>query len=63
MDPLPGQETVEWDFARMRVDYLLPSSDWEVLDSGVVWPEGGAALDRVEAASRHRLVWVDLALR
>ena len=63
VDPLPGQETVEWDFARMRVDYLLPSSDWEVLDSGVVWPEGGAALDRVEAASRHRLGWVDLALR
>lgn len=50
-DPVPGN---------MRVDYVLPSSDWRILDSGVYWPLGEAG-DVAEAASRHRLVWVDLA--
>jgi hypothetical protein len=41
----------------LRVDYVLPSADWTVLDSGVHWP---ADDETVTAASRHRLVWVDL---
>lgn len=36
----------------LRVDYALPSSGLEVLDSGLAWPGGDA---------RHALVWVDLA--
>ncbi|MCK7594150.1 endonuclease/exonuclease/phosphatase family protein [Lysobacter sp. CAU 1642] len=44
----------------MRVDYVLPSVDFEVVASGVFWPTG----DQPEAAwldcSDHRLVWVDL---
>jgi len=57
-------DTVDWPrVGRMRVDYVLPSSDLRVLDSGVFWPapdQPGYA-DAL-AASRHRLVWVDLAL-
>ncbi|WP_171173002.1 endonuclease/exonuclease/phosphatase family protein [Ruegeria sp. HKCCD8929] len=55
-------DTVEWEGAgRLRVDYVLPSADWQVTGSGVYWPAPGedghaAAL----GASRHRLVWVDL---
>lgn len=49
-DPVPGN---------MRVDYVLPSSHWRVLGSGVHWPTGKAG-ETVHAASRHRLVWVDL---
>lgn len=57
-------DTVDWDEpdpGNLRVDYVLPSSDWTVTGSGVYWPEP----DRPEAetvarASRHRLVWVDL---
>ena len=41
----------------LRVDYVLPSADWTVLNSGVHWPVGD---ETVTVASRHRLVWVDL---
>ncbi|MAC79484.1 MAG: endonuclease [Rhodobacteraceae bacterium] len=59
----PAQDTVEWSFGRLRVDYVLPSTDWQVLGSGVVWPGRGDPLRMsVETASRHRLVWVDLDL-
>ena len=59
-----GTDTVEWDgIGRLRVDYVLPAPDWHVLGSGVLWPgPEDPFLEVVEAASRHRLVWVDLAL-
>ena len=55
-------DTVDWpDTAgrpgNMRVDYVLPSSDLLVVDSGVHWPTDGAS----DAASTHHLVWVDIA--
>ncbi|WP_299947516.1 endonuclease/exonuclease/phosphatase family protein [uncultured Ruegeria sp.] len=64
-DPSPTNSegvstTVHWKgVGEMRVDYTLPSADWQVLDSGVYWPALPARAI-VEAASRHRLVWVDL---
>lgn len=61
----PGLDTVEWDGpGRLRVDYVLPSSDLDVVDAGVHWPAAddpdGSSL--VEEAGRHRLVWVDIDL-
>ncbi|MGZ2259357.1 endonuclease/exonuclease/phosphatase family protein [Roseobacter sp. A03A-229] len=51
-DPVPGN---------LRVDYVLPSADWQVLDAGVFWPDPESALGQtVIEASRHRLVWVDI---
>ncbi len=49
----------------VRVDYLLPSSDLTVSGGGVFWPDPdedaeGAAL--AEAASDHRMVWIDVVL-
>ena len=47
----------------IRIDYVLPSKDLRVLGGGVFWPapeedpEGHAL---AEAASDHRLVWIDL---
>ncbi|MBI6628668.1 endonuclease/exonuclease/phosphatase family protein [Pontibaca salina] len=57
-------DTVDWPkVGRLRVDYVLPSSDWRVRDAGVFWPAPGEpGHDIALAASRHRLVWVDLAL-
>ncbi len=63
-DPRPasqdgGTATVEWENAgQMRVDYVLPSAGLRVLDAGVLWsrPDQKTA----SAASRHRLVWVDI---
>lgn len=65
-DPRPastqaGTNTVEWNSARrMRVDYLLPSADLRVTASGVAWPDASASA--ATRASRHRLVWIDIAL-
>lgn len=57
-------DTVDWSrVGRLRVDYVLPSADWQVQGSGVFWPAPGQdGHDMALAASRHRLVWVDLAL-
>jgi endonuclease/exonuclease/phosphatase family metal-dependent hydrolase len=65
-DPQPrssqsGTDTVDWGKdRRMRVDYLLPSRDLQVVASGVDWPDSPE--DAAAQASRHRLVWVDIAL-
>jgi hypothetical protein len=63
----PALDTTLWPDGpgkpgNMRVDYVLPSATFKVLDAGVFWPAPGASLSGdVEAASRHRLVWVDIA--
>ncbi|MBF9029476.1 endonuclease/exonuclease/phosphatase family protein [Rhodobacterales bacterium HKCCE3408] len=64
-DPQPvsetgGTATADWDDPQpgnLRVDYVLPSADVTVSDSGVLWDAPQAA-----AASRHRLVFVDVEL-
>ncbi|MBM9596212.1 endonuclease/exonuclease/phosphatase family protein [Roseitranquillus sediminis] len=66
----PALDTADWDDdgpGNLRVDYILPSSEWQVLDAGVFWPAPGARdadllSSEGTAASRHRLVWADLAL-
>ncbi len=50
----------------LRVDYLLPSDGFAVVDAGVFWPPTHDDLSRLVttdpmASSDHRLVWVDLA--
>jgi hypothetical protein len=64
-------DTVAWDAenepGNLRVDYVLPDRRLEVLGAGVVWPAPGDFANLIlgaegRAASRHRLVWVDIAL-
>ena len=67
-DPFPpGTLTVDWkrdDLPPMRLSYVLPTQAWNVVASGVIWPDpGDPALQTVETASRHRLVWVDVERR
>lgn len=60
----PASDTVDWDSppGNLRVDYVLPSVSWTVIDSGVYWPNTNALLGSDgNAAGRHRLVWVDIA--
>lgn len=60
--PQERLDTVDWDDpvpGNLRVDYILPSAGWRVERSGVYWPDGPAG-ETAAAASRHRLVWVDL---
>ena len=68
----PALDTADWPDevgspGNLRADYVLPSADLTVTGSGVFWPAPGdpdAALLAPSgiAASRHRLVWVDIAL-
>jgi endonuclease/exonuclease/phosphatase family metal-dependent hydrolase len=56
-------DTADWDDpvpGNLRVDYVLPSTDWRVLGHGVHWPTGAGG-ELASRASRHKLVWVDLA--
>ncbi|MFN3641796.1 MAG: endonuclease/exonuclease/phosphatase family protein [Gemmobacter sp.] len=53
-DPGPGN---------LRVDYVLPSAGLAVAGSGVIWPlPDDPFAEAVAAASRHRLVWVDIVV-
>ncbi|MEM6971694.1 MAG: endonuclease/exonuclease/phosphatase family protein [Pseudomonadota bacterium] len=62
-DPGPGN---------LRVDYVLPDARLEVTGAGIYWPSFGTRGDtvnradtrhgRVNKASDHRLVWVDIRL-
>ena len=57
-------DTADWDDptpGNLRADYALPSADWTIIGSGVLWPDPTDPLaETVATASRHRLVWVDL---
>lgn len=57
-------DTVDWpEPGRLRVDYVLPSRDLDVIASGVYWPAPGEpGHEAALVASRHRLVWVDIRL-
>lgn len=65
----PALDTVDWpdagpgDPGNRRVDYVLPSADLTLRGAGVFWPAAGApGAEAAMAASRHRLVWVDVDL-
>lgn len=57
-DPAPHRALPTVDFdgktGELRVDYVLPAAQLSVADAGVAPPDA--------KASRHRLVWVDIAL-
>ncbi|MCG8418928.1 MAG: endonuclease/exonuclease/phosphatase family protein [Proteobacteria bacterium] len=51
--PFPGP-------GNLRVDYVLPSIDIDLVQSAVFWPgQGEPGFDLIDA-SDHRLIWVDL---
>ncbi|SDD18660.1 endonuclease/exonuclease/phosphatase family protein [Aquimonas voraii] len=59
----PNTETAQFSPRRgtMRVDYVLPSRGFKVLDAGVFWPKRGEPGSDWVTASDHRMVWVDLS--
>lgn len=44
----------------LRLDYVLPSRGFDVVDAGVFWPSAAAPEAAIAGSSDHRLVWVDL---
>lgn len=66
----PGLDTVQWPQngpGNLRVSYVLPSVDLQIVSSGVFWPAPDTPFADLLgedglAAGAHRLVWVDLTL-
>ncbi len=64
----PALDTADWGdqpphgSGNLRVDYVLPTKDWTVVDAGVFWPTPDEPGHDWIDASDHRLVWVDLTL-
>lgn len=62
----PRLDTAAWPGpvpGHLRASYVLPSADLRVEGAGVYWPAPGDPMAPVaEAASRHRMVWVDVAV-
>ena len=46
----------------LRVDYVLPSNDLTVFESGIFFPDLRDPLRRLATASDHRLVWIDVVV-
>jgi hypothetical protein len=65
-DPaLDTADFVDDTAGNLRVDYVLPSDGFTVVDAGVFWPPTDDELARLVAieplaSSDHRLVWIDL---
>jgi hypothetical protein len=64
-------DTADWsdpDPGNLRASYVLPSADLRIIGTGVFWPESNSpdwALlggEDGNGASRHRLVWLDIAI-
>jgi endonuclease/exonuclease/phosphatase family metal-dependent hydrolase len=46
----------------MKLDYILPSRHFDVLNHGVFWPEEAGWWSRVRLASDHFMVYADCSL-
>ena len=44
----------------LRLDYVLPSTGWKAVGSGVYWPPSSQPAAAATKASDHHLVWVDV---
>ncbi len=61
----PSLDTADFSdgqVGNLRVDFVLPSSDLNITDSGVFWPAAGSADESLADASDHHLVWIDIDL-
>lgn len=61
-----GDPAYDTSFFGLRIDYVMPSKDLTVIDSGVFWPasnEESSELVQDGAASDHLLVWVDVEFK
>jgi len=56
-DPHTGSYNADWGSdgpGMLRVSYLLPSTDWLVIDAGTIMPDANSGIS-------HGLVWLDIA--
>lgn len=61
---LKGESKFHTSEFGLRIDYVLPSANLKVENSGIFWPTSQDSLQylvKENTSSDHRLVWVDLA--
>lgn len=64
----PATDTADWNdhpqkgSGNLRVDYVLPSKTLDTIASGVYWPIRDDPHAYLNAASDHKLVWIDIAV-
>lgn len=61
----PASDTADFSdgsVGNLRVDYVLPSRQLGVVDSGVFWPLKQHPYSKLLDCSDHRLVWLDVAV-
>lgn len=64
----PSTDTADWNddpekgSGNLRVDYVLPSVDLDVIRSGVYWPTQNNPHAYLNQASDHKLVWIEVRL-
>jgi len=61
----PAHDTADFNdryTGNLRLDYVLPSANLEVLRCGVFWPAHGVTDFDPGETSDHRLVWMDIRL-
>jgi hypothetical protein len=46
----------------MRLDYVLPSTGFGLIGSGVFWPRADSEDAKIADGSDHHLVWVDVSV-
>lgn len=46
----------------MRLDYVLPSTGFGLIESGVFWPPTASEDAKIADGSDHHLIWVDLSV-
>ncbi|TWT54169.1 Endonuclease/Exonuclease/phosphatase family protein [Rubripirellula amarantea] len=61
-DPAKTQTALFGRDRMMRIDYVIPSSQFRVVESGVFWPKQFSPDNRLVDATDHRLVWVEVAI-
>ena len=60
----PAHDTGEFGRAgNLRLDYVLPSGGFDVIDAGVFWPASSDPASALVEHTDHRLVWVDVRTR
>jgi hypothetical protein len=57
-----GDDPARFGPGNLRVDYVLPSRDLEVVAAQVFWPTADDPSSALVSASDHRLVWVDVVV-
>ncbi|MFT7147698.1 MAG: hypothetical protein ACJASZ_002583 [Yoonia sp.] len=65
-DPHAGTTNADWGNdgpGKLRVSYVLPSTDWQIIDAGTLSSASDTATDGrgVAITGPHSLVWVDIS--